>query len=1147
MTFNYNTGATGTFPFYGYSEHSEYFSNPDPLYPNEKVFLGDWNLKQTSNNGTVWNQTGNWANPTCTLNYNNTSVPYNCWGPAWKSTFQKGSNAPAYIITKTKSCGGSQLPSFISKSLNGYNFTTPWYENYFSNVNQITNALYDQAKLAGAINTSDIPQISGISCRPDKGDYVYVTSSGLLPNFKVWRSNDGGINWVNTDPFGTFSKIPVFDVLAMEGNSDMVFVATLDGVYYTDNTMAGHWCRYGNSPSVQTLQLKYNPCKNKLIVTTYGRGAFEVDVPFTYFNPTNITANTTWSTPQTFMTSVTVKSGKTLTIQNTTIKFGPNSRLYVEAGAKLVINNAVLTSASACNGYLWKGIELQGDQNQKQILSGSYYPYHGWCVMTNNATIQNAEAGIKNYATVNGDGWTIDWTKLGGGVVECTNGKFLNCAEGGKFYPFTNKNALNQVVNDKSKFVTTQFLTDGSSSIPSFSPYSHLTMWGTRGITITSNTFKNVNPALFTIPTRGNGITAYDAIFTTNTPCLIFNGAFDCQTYGTPNLFENLNYGIDAGASVATTLVNVNVSKFVNTHRGIILRGTTQSSVFRNLINIGDGYTDASGAYQAPYGLYLDVCDAYSVKENTFNDNTNNATDVDYGIIVSNTGNNANQLKQNTFSNLAFGIQAQENNSNLQLKCNKFTAATINSADVKVMGLQMQGSVAQQQGLCSQNVTDLPGNEFSHTCGSAKDLNSNGNVSYQVTYNTRVTVSQEVPQSGCYNTTDFNVNLCNPAPSGVVCSPPTGGHLRLAQTNAGQQLQNMSSLIAAKQQLLADADAQTLYNSINNGTAETTVKQNLLQVGPYLSDNLLVAFLYHQPKYSNTTIKDVVMANSPVTATVMAAINQLSLPNTVKNQIASVQTGMSQRTYLENEIKYYTTSRVLLYNDIINDVLNDSTNTAPYDTLYTKLDFSISPQSRNLYISALMEQGKFGQAQAQIAIMRQMGEDAEQCDYWDAVWSLKQFSNKTKAYKTAAGIAAKLNPQLNKWPLAKSVNAQNINRALFGNRYNEKVYIDENSLKNVRYAKEETTPIVKEHEIQIIAYPNPANTHITFKIVSADNKNSCKVSLYDIRGEILLNFILDENEVQKTISLENLASGVYFYKLEANDRVLQTNKLIIIK
>lgn len=503
-------------------------------------------------------------------------------------------------------------------------------------------------------------------------------------------------------------------------------------------------------------------------------------------------------------------------------------------------------------------------------------------------------------------------------------------------------------------------------------------------------------------------------------------------------------------------------------------------------------------------------------------------------------------LKQNIFSNVAYGIQAQEENYDLQLKCNKFTAATINAADVNVMGLQMQGSIAQQQGGCTQNATDLPGNEFSHTCSSAKDLKSNGNVLYQITYNTRSNVTVETPQTNCYDATAFNVNPCLNPPSGAVCAAPSGGHLRLAQNNAGQQLQSMSNTIAAKQQLLSEADAHQFYVDITNNTSESTLKQNLIQVGPYLSDNLLVAFINHTPTYSDATLKDVLVANSPLSSTVLAAFNQLTLANATKNQILAAQTGMSQRTYLQNEIKYYTTARVLLYNDIINDVLNDSTNTAVYDTLYTKLDFTISPQSRNLYISALMEQGKFGQAQAQIAMMRQAGESAENCDYLEAILVLKQQTNKTSAYQTNTAISSKINPLLSKWPLGKSVNANVLHSALYGKKYKEQVYIDQTKPQNQRFVEEEK-PTDIEKELQIIAFPNPANNSITFKMVNAEPKNSCQISLFDIRGEILLNFSLDKSEGKKTISLESFSSGVYFYKVEDNEKVLQTNKLIIIK
>lgn len=277
----------------------------------------------------------------------------------------------------------------------------------------------------------------------------------------------------------------------------------------------------------------------------------------------------------------------------------------------------------------------------------------------------------------------------------------------------------------------------------------------------------------------------------------------------------------------------------------------------------------------------------------------------------------------------------------------------------------------------------------------------------------------------------------------------------------------------------------------------------------------------------------------------MAAFNQLQTSKANKNQIMAAQTGISQRTYLQNEIKYYTTSRVLLYNDIINDVLNDSTNTAVYDTLYTKLDFIISPQSRNLYIGALMEQGKFGQAQAQIAMMRQTGETTENCDYLDAILTLKQQANKAQAYKTNTSISSKINPLLSKWPLGKSVNANVLNKALFGKGYKEQIYIDKSSVKNQRLIAEEQL-ITQEKELQVIAFPNPANADVNFVIEGLAENENCLISIYDINGRLMTEFTIQENKLPKSISLTTFSSGIYFYKAVTGDKISQ-NKLVIIK
>ncbi len=108
------------------------------------------------------------------------------------------------------------------------------------------------------------------------------------------------------------------------------------------------------------------------------------------------------------------------------------------------------------------------------------------------------------------------------------------------------------------------------------------------------------------------------------------------------------------------------------------------------------------------------------------------------------------------------------------------------------------------------------------------------------------------------------------------------------------------------------------------------------------------------------------------------------------------------------------------------------------------------------------------------------------------------------------------------------------------------MYIDHSKPQNQRFVEEEK-PQVIEKELQVLAFPNPANNVITFKLVNAEPKSNCTISLFDIRGEILLNFNLNESGDMQTISLESYSSGVYFYKVEDKEKVLQTNKLIIIK
>src|SRR5690606_6720617 len=81
------------------------------------------------------------------------------------------------------------------------------------------------------------------------------------------------------------------------------------------------------------------------------------------------------------------------------------------------------------------------------------------------------------------------------------------------------------------------------------------------------------------------------------------------------------------------------------------------------------------------------------------------------------------------------------------------------------------------------------------------------------------------------------------------------------------------------------------------------------------SDDVLIHYLNQTPAHG--LVKQIVLANSPVSVQVMEMINNMSLPNGTRNQIESAQIGISDRQLLENDIAVLTRDAQLLKNEFI--------------------------------------------------------------------------------------------------------------------------------------------------------------------------------------------------------------------------------------
>lgn len=1164
--FNYLTGAAVQTTDKVVTGHGTLNYYADPQYPTDRIYVGSYNLEKSLDNGVSFQGIGPFLTYRGgTLHYNNTPANTPCGNRIFRTThplnYRSGVPFNVYALshriiqntgdTKCSYTSPYSRPSLIAKSTTGYGRPVAGGDE-FTDVENITNALYDAALASGVITPASVPYLSDIACHPYDGNKVWVCSSDLIPGLKVWRTTNGGTTWTNADPTGVLSKMPVFCVVAAPGPNDLVFAGTMDGVYYTDNTMNGVWCRYGASPSVQVFSLKINPCKNVLLVGTYGRGAFEVSLPFVP-NLVNIDVSggtVTWNTPKSYpFSSVHVKSGTTLIIDNTTVGFGPNSRLYVEKGARLIVrNNAELSSASACNGYMWLGIELQGDQGQRQQISSGLDANHGFCVIETGGTIKNALVGVKNFASLNGDGESIDWARLGGGILQCNGAKFINCSIGVRFIPYGNKNALNQPSNDLSFISASQFLTDASTAALHFEPEAHVSMWYTRGIRLSSNVFKNNTPSAYAIKRRGMGIVSYDASYDVIAPCASY-GANGCNSYGTPNTFENLYYGIDAGAALPTASARVLGNSFVNNHRGMVLHGVDYAIANRNTFSIGSDYSEnfqpgTALAVSAPCGVFLDGCDAYNIRENTFTNASGTGNALDFGIVDSYSNTNPNELRMNYFNNIAVGIQAQDNNDRLQLKCNEFSAGTMGTADVKVMGQQSPGSIDPQQGSCptTPDPTKLPGNKFSHSCAVAQDLAANTYVGAQITYNTRTTPNQELPQSGCYNTSGYVVNICSGSGSGDICpiggSLPGGGGANRAQLR--EALANSKAEVSTFQKLLLRGNRSQLYSTIASGNQARLIDSFAL-AGPYLSDSVLLAFLRYRPLYGNTFIKTILVGCSPLSAAVMAEFALTPVSGSTRDAVNVAQSGTSQRTQAQRQLSYAQKMLVVNYNNLIANIVNDREEDARLDTLSAYLDYSLKPASRAAKVGALLEQGRAADAMSQAGLLTGNAELKALLQNLVAVYSA------TNAVGSYTGTVQEGTDNLRaRVPYNIGVKAQALHHALFKGPFGEVIYLGPAQQASASRLAQEAVPMPPKTDNSIRVFPNPARNEV-YVVIEHEAAANAHIALYDLQGRLLLEKQVENHQEFHTLDLNSLADGIYMYQVSAAGRSLKTGKLVVIK
>jgi hypothetical protein len=422
--------------------------------------------------------------------------------------------------------------------------------------------------------------------------------------------------------------------------------------------------------------------------------------------PLFISTNTTWDVKMKFYQDIVIESGATLTI-TCSLEMVSDAKIVVNPGGKLIIDGGTLTNA--CNGELWRGIEVRGNPLLSQDLNNTN---QGILILQNGAIIENAECGVllgKNIPAfiVNFQNQIISlpeeydgamaWSWYGGGIVSAENSSFVNNKQSVNIQSYTSFDNNGFEKDNLSAFIDCSFIVNNDAIFIVNNGESQVSMYGVKGVKFYGCTFTDMQTKS-SLNNYGIGIYSNSAGVRIND-----NNNFLCPSpyYTIPCIFS--------GYATAIMIKNSNTRpvNIYNTQFSYNQTSIKTSYSYALTLQMCNVFNSSYGYFPSIYGLILDKCDMYSVENNIFHG-------AGIGILIDGNVVNNNQIKNNTFYDMCVacdveGIQAGDASSiphvGLKFLCNLFYN---NDEDIHI-----SGKICQRQGYFIDNSKYLAtGNQF---------------------------------------------------------------------------------------------------------------------------------------------------------------------------------------------------------------------------------------------------------------------------------------------------------------------------------------------------------------------------------------------------------------------------------------------------
>jgi PKD repeat protein len=225
-------------------------------------------------------------------------------------------------------------------------------------------------------------------------DVAFVVYSGYTSGDKVFKTNDGGLTWINLS--SGLPNIPVNCIVFHNGtlNGDAVYIGTDVGVYYRDNSLSS-WVDFTSGlPNCAVRDLEIFYPNNKLRCATYGRGTWESDLyisipvaPVASFISDKTTIcqgesvqfiSTSTGTPSTYSWTFPGGTPATSSLQNPTVIYNNAGTYNVTLNVTNSIGNNSLTQMTFISVLAPQNIPLV------EGFTAVTFPPLGWSLINND-------------------------------------------------------------------------------------------------------------------------------------------------------------------------------------------------------------------------------------------------------------------------------------------------------------------------------------------------------------------------------------------------------------------------------------------------------------------------------------------------------------------------------------------------------------------------------------------------------------------------------------------------------------------------------------------------------------------------------------------------------------------------------------------